>query len=393
VEVKSGDEFEELASSFNSMTLQLEGQFQALTTINDIDQAILQSLDREGIIEGVLNHLPFLLPASHFCIAVFDGSLAAAELTIAEKNAGQWRKTILTTTVSAADLQEFQQNHRFFSSDTSRRIPDFLGFCTPAFLVLPIFLENKLFAALICAHDGSVALSDDHLRHARQVADQLAVAFSNVQLIDSLEQFHWGTLTALARAIDAKSSWTGGHSERVTAMAIRIAQAMGLSMNDLKIMRRGGLLHDIGKIGTPAAVLDKPGKLEPDELKTMRDHVRIGLRILEPIPAFKEAIPIVAQHHEWFNGKGYPEGLIGEQIALHARIFAVADCYDALISDRPYRKGLPLERVAKMIQNGAGTQFDPTVIDAFLQICTQESDPTKEEMSSPMLTESVERVQ
>ena len=137
-------------------------------------------------------------------------------------------------------------------------------------------------------------------------------------------------------------------------------------------MQRGGLLHDIGKIGTPPNILDKAGKLDADELRTMRDHVRMGLRILEPIPAFKEAIPIVAQHHEWFNGKGYPEGLAGDDISLHARIFAVADCYDALISDRPYRQGLPKRRVAEMLEEGSGTQFDPNVIDAFLRICNRD---------------------
>ena len=120
-------------------------------------------------------------------------------------------------------------------------------------------------------------------------------------------------------------------------------------------MRMGGLLHDISllhdirKIGTPPTVLDKPAKLTADEMAIMKDHVRTGVRILEPIAAFREALPIVAQHHEWFNGKGYPEGLAGEDISLHARIFAIADCYDALTSDRPYRKGLTPERTIAIL--------------------------------------------
>jgi putative nucleotidyltransferase with HDIG domain len=237
-----------------------------------------------------------------------------------------------------------------------------------SFLVLPLFVDHRPFGALICTNDGSAPLGDDEVRHARQVADQLAVAFSNLQLFEALQEFQWGTLSAFARAIDAKSSWTAGHSERVTAMAVRIGKAMGLGRKDLEIMQRGGLLHDIGKIGTPASLLDKPGKLDSNELQMMHEHVRIGLRILEPIPAFKEALPIVAQHHEWFNGKGYPEGLAGEAISLHARIFAVADCYDALISDRPYRKGLPKSRVVQMLREGSGLQFDPKVIDAFVRM-------------------------
>src|SRR5215469_5743305 len=143
---------------------------------------------------------------------------------------------------------------------------------------------------------------------------------------------------------------------------------MGLPSKELKTIRTGGLLHDIGKIGTPPAILDKPGKLTPEEMRIMQDHVRIGVRILEPVPGLKEALPIVAQHHEWFNGEGYPAGVAGEEITLHARIAAVADCYDALTSDRPYRRGLPREQTIAILRKRSGTQFDPVVINAFLQL-------------------------
>jgi putative nucleotidyltransferase with HDIG domain len=131
------------------------------------------------------------------------------------------------------------------------------------------------------------------------------------------------------------------------------------------ILHRGGLLHDVGKIGTPSGVLEKPGKLDPEELKVMRDHVRMGVRILEPIPSFKEELLIVAQHHEWYDGSGYPAGLAGENISLFGRIFAVADCFDALTSDRPYRKGMPTTKALELIRNESGTHFDPQVIRAF----------------------------
>ena len=132
-------------------------------------------------------------------------------------------------------------------------------------------------------------------------------------------------------------------------------------------MQMGGLLHDIGKIGTPPTILDKPDKLTAEEMQIMKDHVRCGVRILEPIRSFREALPIVAQHHEWFNGKGYPEGLAGHEINLYARIFAVADCYDALKSDRPYRKGMSKDQTVAMLQSKSGSQFDPAVIDVLLR--------------------------
>ena len=185
---------------------------------------------------------------------------------------------------------------------------------------------------------------------------------------EALEQLDLGTLTALARAIDAKSAWTAGHSERVTNLAVKIGHAMGLPANSLAILHRGGLLHDIGKIGTPLTVLDKPGKLEPEETRIMRDHVNIGVHILEPIPCFREALPMVAQHHEWFDGSGYPAGLAGENITLHARIITVADCYDAITSDRPYRKGVPSAQALEILRQRSGTQFDPMVIEVFMRL-------------------------
>ncbi len=186
--------------------------------------------------------------------------------------------------------------------------------------------------------------------------------------VEALEQLDLGTLTALARAIDAKSAWTAGHSERVTNLALKMGHAIGLPAGDLQIMHRGGLLHDIGKIGTPPNILDKPGKLEPEEMQIMRDHVRIGVRILEPIPCLREALPIVSQHHEWFDGSGYPAGLAGKNISLHARIFAVADCYDAIVSDRPYRKGLPKREALEILIRNSGTQFDPKLVQVLTRL-------------------------
>jgi len=186
--------------------------------------------------------------------------------------------------------------------------------------------------------------------------------------MEALEQLDVGTLTSLARAIDAKSAWTAGHSERVTSLAVKIGHAMGLNAQSLNIIHRGALLHDIGKIGTPAAVLDKPGALDAAEIQIMRDHVTIGIRIIEPIACFRDALPMVAQHHEWFDGTGYPTGLAGENIDPHARILAVADCYDAMVSDRPYRRGLTTLQAIHSIQQRSGTQFDPLVIQTFLRL-------------------------
>jgi putative two-component system response regulator len=206
------------------------------------------------------------------------------------------------------------------------------------------------------------------MAHYREEREQKQVMASTIH---ALEQLDIGTLTAFARAIDANSPWTAGHSERVTAMALRIAHRMGLPAKDLQIVHRGALLHDIGKIGTPPAILDKPGKLEDWENEIMQNHVRVGIRILEPIDCFRDMLCVVAQHHERLDGSGYPAGLKGEQISLHARIVAIADAYDALTSDRPYRKGVPQEQAIELLKENSGTQFDPQVVEALIKVASR----------------------
>ena len=179
-------------------------------------------------------------------------------------------------------------------------------------------------------------------------------------------------MTALARAVDAKSPWTLGHSERVTALSLAIGREMGLTAKELDMLQRGGLLHDIGKIGIPGSILDKPGKLTREEFAIIQEHPEKGARILEPIPAFQEIIPVVTQHHERFDGKGYPWGLSGEAISLGARILAIADVYDALTSDRPYRVALRPEDAISYVAENAGIQFDPAVARIFLNIISRE---------------------
>jgi putative nucleotidyltransferase with HDIG domain len=148
---------------------------------------------------------------------------------------------------------------------------------------------------------------------------------------------------------------------------------MGWADRQVETLFRGGLLHDIGKIGIPLAILDKPGKLTDEEYAKVKDHSAIGAKILEPIKAYADIIPMVIQHHERYDGKGYPSGLAGQAIDINARILAVADVYDALISSRPYRQGWIEDKVITLLKNEAGRQFDPQVVEAFLGILATRS--------------------
>jgi putative nucleotidyltransferase with HDIG domain len=190
-----------------------------------------------------------------------------------------------------------------------------------------------------------------------------------------LDRLNWGTLNALARAIDAKSPWTAGHSGRVTQLALTIGRALKLDDDELADLHRAALLHDIGKIAIPAEILDKPGRLTKDEYDIICEHPKRGARILEPIEAYAGIIPIVRQHHERFDGNGYPDRLSGTGITKCARILAVADVYDALTSERPYRAGMSHNRAIDIITEGKGTQFDAEVVDTFLRSTADKDRP------------------
>ncbi|HEY6905038.1 MAG TPA: HD domain-containing phosphohydrolase [Candidatus Acidoferrales bacterium] len=184
--------------------------------------------------------------------------------------------------------------------------------------------------------------------------------------LQDLEQSYDYTLEALGGALDAKDAETEGHCQRVTAFTITIAKAMGVDNSLLRQIARGAFLHDIGKMGVPDQILRKPGPLTAEEREIMRRHCDIGYAVLERIPFLKEAAEIVLAHQEFYDGTGYPRGLKGEQIPLGARIFAVADTLDAMISDRPYRKALPISAAREEIRRYSGTQFDPQVVKVFL---------------------------
>ena len=372
VTVTSGDEFQDLATSFNAMADRLGRQFSALTTINEIDQAILSSLETEKIVDTVLNQMRKLIACDGVSVSLLETKDAQTLRTYVEPVYPGDDKLVVTAQLTPEEAHALPTSTDTLIINVDGEPPRYLAPLAQrgmrSFLVLPIFLKERLSGITCLGHRRPLAHSQEDILQARQVVDQVAVALSNARLIEELDALNWGTLRALARAIDAKSPWTAGHSERVTEMAMKIGRVMGLGPTEIDVLHRGGLLHDVGKIGTPREILDKPGKLTEDEYRTMRDHVLMGARILEPIGAFADALPIVLEHHEWYDGGGYPNGLAGEDLTLGGRIFAVADVFDAISSDRPYRAGMPRERVLEIITNGTGRQFDPKVVEAFLQV-------------------------
>ena len=188
------------------------------------------------------------------------------------------------------------------------------------------------------------------------------------QMLESLYTNYRATLRALAGALEARDVETAGHSDRVVAYSLRLGREIGLNHSELITLEQGALLHDIGKIGVPDSILRKPGPLNEQEWSIMRKHIDYGLRIINGIDFLKGASPVVGQHHEKFDGTGYPGGLRNQQIHINARIFAVADAFDAITSDRPYRAARGYSAAREEIVVNAGRHFDPAVVQAFLSV-------------------------
>lgn len=198
-----------------------------------------------------------------------------------------------------------------------------------------------------------------------------AGAFSSVVLRNTLDQIEHGypdALRPLVTAVEARDSYTRGHSTRVAELSVRIGEHMGSRPDVLRALAQGGLLHDIGKIGVPDSILNKPGLLTPEERAEIENHPVVGWDIVRQAPSLRGALAIVRHHHERVDGTGYPEGLTGEEIPFEARIAAVADVWDALTSDRAYRAAWPSERAVAMMLAGRGTHFAPDVLDALLEL-------------------------
>ncbi len=187
------------------------------------------------------------------------------------------------------------------------------------------------------------------------------------QAYHTLKKAYLDSVKVLVEAIDAKDPYTRGHSDRVRRMSLQIATFLGLSGERVETLEYGALLHDIGKIGIKDEILQKPGALSPEEYQTIQEHPLIGVKIVEGIEFFKDKIPMIRHHHEHFDGRGYPDGLVGEAIPLEARIIAVPDAFDAMVSLRPHRRAMPLVDILLEMEKCTGKQFDPDIIEIFLK--------------------------
>jgi len=245
-----------------------------------------------------------------------------------------------------------------------------------AALAIPLLSRSEVLGLVVLTEfrDADRApITPRKIELCKAMVFQAGAALEDVRLHDRLvKQFNESAL-AMAEAVDKKSPWTAGHSRRVTQFALRLGKALGWEEERLELLRIAGLLHYIGKIVTPGAILNKGGRLDDAEFAAMRRHPVDGAQILGRMTPFKPIIPFVRHHHERFDGRGYPDGLRGTEIPIEARVLAVADAFDAMIADRPYRKAMSWNEALDQLHRGSGSQFDPGVVAVALTVFSDQA--------------------
>ena len=358
VDVARSDEVGRLSVAFNQMANELQRRFHEVEGTRNIAASALAAMtSADDVARVFVEQAGPLAGGGEVVVALADG-------------VGGIRRTFSTSpTASAAN--EVEELSRFVPTSNLRTGDRWMpGGAGSAWRILRRGDEALALVGLLGAKDGDRDARTSLLNGA---CDHLALAFAHVRLLEELEQANWGALTALARAVDAKSAWTHGHSVRVAAIAAAIAAEVGISEADIRRIRRGCLVHDLGKIGVPNAVLDKQTVLDDAEVAILRSHVEKGARILEPIAGLAEVLPIVWQHHERLDGSGYPKGLRGGEIDPDAALVAVADVFEALTAARPYRQAWTVDRVERHLRSLAGIQFDAAAVDALFRCCEREN--------------------
>ncbi len=278
----------------------------------------------------------------------------------------------------AAVVPDTSKDKRFFKD-----ADDHTKYNTRSLIAVPLKSKGKVIGVLeVLNRKGEILFNEHDLYMLEAIAQQAANAIDNAKLYERIKFLYRSTVEVLANAMDSKDAYTHGHSRRVAAYTVDIATEMGMNPVQVSDLEIAALLHDIGKIGIRDSILCKPGRLTHDEYDIIKTHPVISGKILEPVDFLKSLIPVIRHHHERFDGAGYPDNLSGDKIPLGARIIAVADTFDAMTSDRAYRKGLPPDVAKQELLDNSGTQFDPNIVQIFIDIFDRKYKDNFEEIKS-----------
>lgn len=364
----------DLAGELEDKNSNLEKVVARLSTLYKVGLAINSNMDSENIFRQIVDTTIETLHAEIGYIIIHDKqkNILRVDTIVGHDDVPQHEVhvPIKDTSVSGwvlknakplliTDINETPQFDRFST----------LGYERKTLVCSPLIVKDEVIGTItvVNKNDGSTYTNED-LGLLSTIAAQASIAIKNAMLYDEQQKTYLNTIHALVSAIEASDSYTRGHSERVTRYCITIAKQIGLSPERLKIMERAAILHDIGKIGINLNLLHKVGKLTAEDIQDLQQHPIIGIKILEPIEFLVDVRVCIAQHHERFDGKGYPNKISGEQLLLESRILAIADSFDAMTSDRPYRKALALDIAIKELVDNRGTQFDPAIVPVFVEL-------------------------
>ena len=356
-------------------------QIDYLTALQDIDRTIASAFDMHLSLTALISKAVSLLAVDAAAVLLIDFTINTLEFVAGEGfRTNAVKKSNVKLGESYAGRAALERRIVKYPNPKNEKDGLFLtSFFTGEDFVsyygVPLIVKDKVIGVLEVFHRSLIKRDQEWLDFLNALAGQAAVAISNAQLFDNLQQTnndlmqaYDATIEGWSRAMDLRDKETEGHTLRVTEMALRLADLMGISDEDQIHIRRGALLHDIGKLGVPDAILLKPGKLTDEEWVIMRQHPTHAYEMLSSVEYLKPALDIPYCHHEKWDGSGYPRGLLGEQIPLTARIFAIVDVWDALRSDRPYRAGWTIQKTREYIREESGKHFEPRVVEAFLKL-------------------------
>ena len=357
-----------------------DAQRETMQALSEVGSVINSSLGLKRVLDEVMDTMIVLMKAERGFLMLKDES---GDFRV--QIAGDSKHHDLTEDVFAISksiVREVLEKGKTILTTNAREDPRFeqqasvAAYQLLSIICAPLKVKDNLIGVIYVDNRAQKGIfTDDELALISTFANQAAVAIDNARLFDGLQESnaelqeaYSATLEGWVRALDLRDKETEGHTQRVTVLTEKLAQKMGVTGDELMHLRRGALLHDIGKMGIPDGILLKPAALTHEERVLIQKHPVYAFEMLSPIRFLNPALAIPYCHHEKWDGTGYPRGLSGENIPLAARIFAVIDVWDALVSDRPYRKGLAPSDVKEKIRQDAGTHFDPQVVEAFLNL-------------------------
>ncbi|MDH4161860.1 MAG: PAS domain S-box protein [Nitrospirota bacterium] len=355
-------------------SMDLAHKMETLKVIHEIDLSILSSLEPQGILEAAVRNIRRIIPCDT-AEAILTGPdrefLARISSELNGRDHDNVSRLALVTTAASEVLATCRPSYLPDISKAGPLLPEeerLRADGTRSLFRVPLMAKGSAIGVLSVASSRPAAFTPENYATLEQLAGLIGVAFENTRLLTDLQELLLGTVKSLSYAIDAKSSWTAGHSERVTRYALQLGQELGMNDKLLRDLELAGLLHDVGKLGTFDAILDKKSVLSTEEYEIIKRHPLHGAELLAPIKQMQQIIPAVRHHHERFDGKGYPDGLKGNQIPDLARILAVADAFDSMTGWRPYRKTFDIREAIAELKRCSGTQFDPSLADKFISI-------------------------